>query len=337
MRQNDRVRGVSNILSLGAFSQTREINDSTFSYTDPAGMYEDTEPRWRSRRGSADTGIRPQNAFSLLPSTSLHPLGAREAIFPPNVYGFDEGAPLSKRSKNVEPSIQAPSQEEQVMNIYERYGEDPVYELAPKSLGKVDDTVDQGARRVTIVEPCKDDLPPPAGIPVKGILRRPTKVFPEHPNPIREGVAPLKERLENRGVNDIPTDAKWTKIDRELVNPQALEEKGERFEERLDCVIVLRVLTRDEIGSFARRTEEIRGMFYPSKESGFRLIYMAEEREEQYRNDNYRSSRRYHDADDAQTWSSDREEDDRRRTIEAEISIRGKDTFVDCQQLRTVF
>jgi len=64
---------------------------------------------------------------------------------------------------------------------------------------------------------------------------------------------------------------------------------------------------------------------------------MAEEREERYRNDNYRSSRQYHDADDAQNWSSDREEDDRRHAIEAEIGIQGKNNFVDCQQLRTVF
>jgi hypothetical protein len=77
-------------------------------------------------------------------------------------------------------------------------------------------------------------------------------------------VTPLKERLEKKGVStkEIPKDAKWTKIDRKLVNPQALEEKGERFEERLDCVIVLRVLTRDEISSFAKRTEEIRGKFF---------------------------------------------------------------------------
>jgi hypothetical protein len=60
-------------------------------------------------------------------------------------------------------------------------------------------------------------------------------------------------------AKEIPSNAKWTKIDRKLVNPQALEEKGERFEERLDCVIVLRVLTKEEIAEFAERTREIRG------------------------------------------------------------------------------
>lgn len=106
--------------------------------------------------------------------------------------------------------------------------------------------------RVRIVEPRDRDSPPP----VKGILRKPTEKFPEHPNPIREGVAPLKDATKK----GIPPGARWTKIDRRLVNPEALEEAKERFEERLDCVIVLRVLTKEEIQWFADRTREIRGM-----------------------------------------------------------------------------
>lgn len=57
----------------------------------------------------------------------------------------------------------------------------------------------------------------------------------------------------------IPPGARWTKIDRRLVNPEALEAAHERFEERLDCVIVLRVLTKEEIQKLADRTREIRG------------------------------------------------------------------------------
>lgn len=131
--------------------------------------------------------------------------------------------------------------------------------VSTRNAGPPGETAEEKERRVTIVEPSKDE--PAPEVPVKGILRRPTKVFPEYPNPIREGVTPLKERLEKKGASakEIPKDAKWTKIDRKLVNPQALEEKGVRFEERLDCVIVLSVLTRDEISAFAKRTEEIRG------------------------------------------------------------------------------
>lgn len=44
-----------------------------------------------------------------------------------------------------------------------------------------------------------------------------------------------------------------------LVNPEALEEAKERFEERTDCVIVLRVLAKEEIQRLADRTKAIRG------------------------------------------------------------------------------
>ena len=57
----------------------------------------------------------------------------------------------------------------------------------------------------------------------------------------------------------IPPGARWTKIDRRLVNPEALEKANERFEERLDCVIVLRVLTKDEIQKLADSTRKLRG------------------------------------------------------------------------------
>lgn len=107
-----------------------------------------------------------------------------------------------------------------------------------------------GDKKVKIVDPPRESPPPP-----KGILKQPTQKFPEDPNPIREGVAPLKDAKKGK---DIPTDARWTKIDRRLVNPEALEEAKERFEERMDCVIVLRVLKKEEIQKLADRTKEIR-------------------------------------------------------------------------------
>lgn len=89
----------------------------------------------------------------------------------------------------------------------------------------------------------------------KGILKQPRDKFPEEPNPIREGVAPLKD-AHKKGI---PPGARWTKIDRRLVNPAALEAGRERFEERASCVIVLRVLTKEEIQAYAAKTQEIRG------------------------------------------------------------------------------
>ncbi|KAF2028237.1 hypothetical protein EK21DRAFT_101964 [Setomelanomma holmii] len=118
----------------------------------------------------------------------------------------------------------------------------------PESFDKLQS--DQPSKSVTIVAPPKEAAPP-----VKGILRKPTEKFPEEPEPIREGVAPHKDALKGK---DIPIGARWTRIDRRLVNPEALEEAKERFEERMDCVIVLRVLTKQEIQKLADRTKRLR-------------------------------------------------------------------------------
>jgi hypothetical protein len=90
--------------------------------------------------------------------------------------------------------------------------------------------------------------------PVKGILRAPREKFPEDPAPIREGVAPMKDAKKD----GVPPSARWTKISRKLVNPEALELGKERYEAREDFVIVLRVLTRDEVQTYAEVTERIR-------------------------------------------------------------------------------
>ncbi|KAJ5896791.1 uncharacterized protein N7473_006190 [Penicillium subrubescens] len=90
--------------------------------------------------------------------------------------------------------------------------------------------------------------------PAKGILKPPKEKFPEEPNPIREGVAPLK----NTDLKGVPSGARWTKIDRRLVSPAALEAGNERFEEQADYVVVLRVLKKEEIQEYALRTTELR-------------------------------------------------------------------------------
>ncbi|CAG8899754.1 unnamed protein product [Penicillium egyptiacum] len=119
-------------------------------------------------------------------------------------------------------------------------------------------------RRSPPVDVAKDDprrliaVDPPAPKepegPPKGILKPPREAFPEEPNPVREGVAPLKDAHKQ----GIPPGARWTKIDRRLVNPEALEAGNERFEERSDYVIVLRVLSKEEIQQYAVKTQEIR-------------------------------------------------------------------------------
>ena len=103
--------------------------------------------------------------------------------------------------------------------------------------------------RVRVVSPPREAEKKP-----RGILRPPTQKFPEDPAPIREGVAPLKDA----GKKGIPPNARWTKIDRRLVNPEALELGNERYEERDDYVIVLRVLSKEDIEKYAEVTSELR-------------------------------------------------------------------------------
>ena len=115
-----------------------------------------------------------------------------------------------------------------------------------------EDPRDRRQTHVRVVSPAREKTPE---VKPKGILRQPREKFPEDPAPVREGVAPLKDA----GKKGIPPNARWTKIDRKLVNPEALELGNERYEERIDYVIVLRVLTKEEIEQYAKKTQEIRG------------------------------------------------------------------------------
>ena len=112
------------------------------------------------------------------------------------------------------------------------------------------DSREKKTRQVRVVTPSEEESREPEP-PIKGILRPPREKFPEDPAPVREGVAPLNKK-------GIPPNARWTKIDRKLVNPEALEAGNERYEERPDYVIVLRVLTKEDIEAYALKTQEIR-------------------------------------------------------------------------------
>ncbi|KAI4214419.1 MAG: hypothetical protein LQ351_003172 [Letrouitia transgressa] len=114
-----------------------------------------------------------------------------------------------------------------------------------------DGSSDVRPRNIPLVTPAEEKPEPQAP---RGILRKPKEKFPEDPAPVREGVAPLKDA----GKKGIPPNARWTKIDRKLVNPEALVAGNERYEERPDYVIVLRVLTKEEIEQYAAKTQEIR-------------------------------------------------------------------------------
>lgn len=101
---------------------------------------------------------------------------------------------------------------------------------------------------------------------MRGILKPGRNKFPEDPSPTRKGVAPLGDAVNDgiyirpsRAEAAPPPGARWTKINRLLVNPGALDEGGERYEARDDFVIVLRVLSKEEIQAYADATVRIRG------------------------------------------------------------------------------
>lgn len=108
-------------------------------------------------------------------------------------------------------------------------------------------------RQPRVVSPSNEEkvVPPP---PPKGILRKPREKFPEHPDTVREGVAPHREMPKK----DVPPNARWTKINRKLVNPEALDQDGIRFTEFVDHVIVLKAMDLEEIEKYTRKTAEIR-------------------------------------------------------------------------------
>lgn len=121
------------------------------------------------------------------------------------------------------------------------------------------------SRIVRVVSPPPQDRERPETKPIKGILKTPSSRFPEDPNPIREGVAPHKN---DDKLKDVPPGARWTRISRKIVNPDALEAGKERYEVRDDFVIVLRVLSREEIEVYAKATAVLRG------ESGCPILYL---------------------------------------------------------------
>ena len=127
---------------------------------------------------------------------------------------------------------------------------------------------DEYVNRARIVDASTEEETPRP----ESILKKPTDNFPEHLNATRESVASLKDvsrrctsliatvtKSETQVTESgIPLGAQWTKIDRKLVKAEALEEAGERFEERLDHLIVLRPLSKEEIQKLADRTKEMR-------------------------------------------------------------------------------
>lgn len=164
----------------------------------------------------------------------------------------------AKAKASQDPAIKESSSERRSPNRDEQYEADAATSTS-SSRGKdesrgrelVPRTSDD--KQVRLVSPPRDR---DDRKPIKGILKQPTSQFPEEPNPVREGVAPHKD---DKTKNNVPPGARWTKINRKKINPEALTMYKERFEVRDDFVIVLRVLSKEEIQVYAELTAMLRG------------------------------------------------------------------------------
>lgn len=116
---------------------------------------------------------------------------------------------------------------------------------------------------VDIDEPQHREVPPqatsdPQSKQIKSALHEPRDRFPEDPNFLRPGVAPMGQ------TSKIPPGARWTKISRRIISTEALDVSNERYEEREDYIdIVLRLLTREDVEQYAVKTQEIRARRTP--------------------------------------------------------------------------
>lgn len=86
-------------------------------------------------------------------------------------------------------------------------------------------------------------------------LKRPVQRRPTV-NPLIDKT--IGKNWAGREMVDASPTARWTKIGRKLVTPAALAKKKERYEVSDDSVVVLRVLTKDEVQGFAILTQDIR-------------------------------------------------------------------------------
>lgn len=213
---------------------------------DGSSSSDESKPRRRRRPSSA--AFRPNDTASLV--ALKEQLKAKEE-------SEKDGGKV--RSKDT-----SPDRHSQPSSSHRDSVEDPTRSPKDDARGR-EAAAAHDDKQVRVVSPPrdKDDKRP-----IKGILKQPKPSFPEEPNPVREGVAPHKD---DKTKGNVPPGARWTKISRKLVNPEALTIGKERFEVREDFVIVLRVLNKEEIEAYTAATAQLRGglLSFPFSVSNF--------------------------------------------------------------------
>ncbi|RDW94785.1 hypothetical protein BP5796_00548 [Coleophoma crateriformis] len=94
-----------------------------------------------------------------------------------------------------------------------------------------------------------------------GVLAVPTSYQPSKDGSNSPRQEPLRLAPDQNG-NEIPPDAKWTKIKRTLVSPEVLVQDHRRYEAHPDFVAVLGVLTYEQIQDYAARSQALRDARY---------------------------------------------------------------------------
>jgi hypothetical protein len=121
--------------------------------------------------------------------------------------------------------------------------------------------------------PSEEELHPPGSLVIAPVLdderpysepQAPNTTFPAHQgstiDPELSKNNYYRHRDDTPPPPTIPLDACWTKISRKLVDPEALNLGNEDYEAREDFVIVMRILTRDEVQRYAEVTQRMRGL-----------------------------------------------------------------------------
>lgn len=99
-----------------------------------------------------------------------------------------------------------------------------------------------------------------AAAPIPFPSSAPPSSAPGFPPPPTSAPRPQRySRLAPDSVgNEIPLEAKWTRIKRSLVSTEVLAKAGVRYEARPDFVAVLGVLTKEQIADYARKSAALR-------------------------------------------------------------------------------
>ncbi|KAK0628553.1 hypothetical protein B0T17DRAFT_157202 [Bombardia bombarda] len=215
-----------------------EAYDIPAASRDPSSSADDAKPKIRRRR-------RASSAFNPNDTASLAALKAQLATSEERAQ-----APARESHTSKDPS---PERRDSPTDRRDPDDDSGVMVSKEESRGRELVLPSKEERQVRVVSPPREKEEKK---PIKGILKQPKPQFPEEPNPVREGVAPHKD---DKTKTNVPTGARWTKINRKMVNPEALTIGKERFELRDDFVIVLRVLSKEEIQNYAAATAQLRG------------------------------------------------------------------------------